>query len=406
MVAHLSKISVKAIVGLFARYVQKQFDLMKRWLLAGVMLPLFATAQTTTPQFTISGKIGNLNAPAKAYLIYKSGSNPAIDSADIVNGSFSIKGAVNEPNMAQLAIDHKAMGYQKLSTQNDVDVLTFVLSNADIGVKSASDSIVNADVDDLLNRQGLELNTQLIRVEKDADKLDAEFRSASPKQQTSTAYRNQLQARAAILQEQRGKILRNFVVSHTDSYVSLLALRMLGNRSANSTELNTLYSLLSPQLKNTEAARSLKLTIENSKSTSIGSIAPDFTQNDVNGKPVSLSSFRGKYILIDFWASWCGPCRVAAPMIVKAYHKYKNKNFTILGVSLDKPDAKNRWLAAIKSDGLAWPQVSDLKFWDNEAARLYHVSAIPSNFLLDPQGKIIARDLRGTDLEKKLSEVL
>jgi peroxiredoxin len=137
----------------------------------------------------------------------------------------------------------------------------------------------------------------------------------------------------------------------------------------------------------------------------IGAIAPDFTQNDVNGTPVSLSSFKGKYVLIDFWASWCGPCRAENPTVVKAYNKFKSKNFTIIGVSLDKPEGKADWLAAIKNDGLNWTQVSDLKFWSNEVALQYAVQSIPHNFLLDPTGKIIAKDLRGNDLDKKLTEI-
>jgi peroxiredoxin len=135
----------------------------------------------------------------------------------------------------------------------------------------------------------------------------------------------------------------------------------------------------------------------------IGKQAPVFVQNDTAGKPVSIEDFRGKYLLIDFWASWCSPCRAESPNLVAAYHKYKDKGFTILGVSLDRD--KQRWLQAIADDKLNWTQVSDLKFWDNEASNLYAVSSIPSNFLLDPKGIIIAKDLRGDDLNDKLKEI-
>lgn len=136
----------------------------------------------------------------------------------------------------------------------------------------------------------------------------------------------------------------------------------------------------------------------------IGKPAPDFTLPDVSGKQVSLSSFKGKYVLVDFWASWCKPCRMENPAVVAAYNKFKDKNFTILGVSLDED--KNSWIQAIKTDGLAWSQVSDLKQWESMVIPLYQFDGIPYNVLVDPQGNIIAEGLRGSDLEAKLAEVL
>ena len=138
----------------------------------------------------------------------------------------------------------------------------------------------------------------------------------------------------------------------------------------------------------------------------IGSPAPDITMNDVNDKPFSLSQLKGKYVLVDFWASWCGPCRAENPNVVDNYAKFKEKNFTVLGVSLDRPGGKDNWLAAIHKDNLTWTHVSDLQFWNNAAAQLYRVSSIPFNMLIDPSGKIIARNLRGDALRTKLCEVL
>jgi len=146
-------------------------------------------------------------------------------------------------------------------------------------------------------------------------------------------------------------------------------------------------------------------TLQDWKKTLRPGKAPDFTLTDTSGNTVSLSSFKGKYVLVDFWASWCGPCRRENPNVVKVFNKFRDKNFTILSISLDRPDAKDKWLDAIHKDGLTWTHVSDLKYWDNEVAKQYGIRAIPQNLLIDPQGKIIAKNLRGEDLDAKLTEL-
>jgi peroxiredoxin len=138
----------------------------------------------------------------------------------------------------------------------------------------------------------------------------------------------------------------------------------------------------------------------------VGKPAPDFSLPDVNGKEVKLSSFKGKYVLVDFWASWCGPCRAENPNVVNAYSKFRDKNFTVLGVSLDRPGEKNEWLKAIKADHLTWTHVSDLKYWGSSVIPLYGFDGIPYNVLVDTAGVVIAESLRGPALEAKLGEVL
>jgi peroxiredoxin len=186
----------------------------------------------------------------------------------------------------------------------------------------------------------------------------------------------------------------------------MFALRQYAGYDINPEKIEPLFNKLPAATQKLPSAVSLKDEMEIAKKTGVGKYAMEFTQNDTLGNPVSLSSFKGKYVLVDFWASWCGPCRAENPNVVKTYQKFQNKNFTILSVSLDRPGQKERWLKAIHDDGLTWTHVSDLKFWDNAVAKQYGIRAIPQNLLLDPSGKIIAKNLRGEELAEKLGAVL
>lgn len=164
------------------------------------------------------------------------------------------------------------------------------------------------------------------------------------------------------------------------------------------------FDKFTPRIKSSFYGRFLEARITESKIGRIGTSALEFIQADTSGKPIALSSFRGKYVLIDFWASWCGPCRHENPNVVQAHNKFKSKNFTVLGVSLD--NNKDKWMKAIEDDRLAWTQLSDLKHWQNEVAQQYRVQSIPQNLLIDPNGIIIAKNLRGQELQTKLCELL
>jgi len=377
---------------------------MKRiFLFIIALLPLTALSQE--PQsFEIKSKVGNLTTPSRAYLIYQLGANRVIDSTFIINGSFNFKGKILNPTAAVLVIDKFGFGLNTLDSASDN--LTFYIDKGTIEINS-KDSLSKAQITgSKINDDNKKLLAQLQPLIDKAKKLKTEQDAASPAQQNTAEFQNALQAKHKELQIEQKATLKMFILGNPDSYLSLLALYSVAGPSPDPTEIDPLYNALSPDLKTTETAKVLKKSLDALRNTAIGVTAPDFTQNDVNGAPVTLSSFRGKYVLLDFWASWCGPCRQENPNVVKAYNKYKDKNFTIVGVSLDRANGKNDWIGAIKNDGLTWTEVSDLKFWNNQAAGLYSITSIPANFLIDPNGKIIARDLRGDDLENKLEEVL
>lgn len=358
--------------------------------------PLLVNAQTGS--YDLKGKVGKLDMPAKAYLLRRINGQNSIDSVALMTGIFEFKGTVQEPEQALLLLDHTGAGMETLGRGSDV--LNLYLENGVMQLTGA-DSVSKAKITgSKLNDDNAALGSVIRLVMVKAQALNSEYQKAAE------ADRPKLANRFKGLQDEQKAVLKTFIQQHPQSFVSLDALRSFGGPSPEYGEVMPLFSALAPTIQNSVNGKDYKAALEKLKATAVGSVAPDFTQNDPTGKPVSLSSFKGKYVLVDFWASWCPPCRQENPNVVKIYNQYKAKNFTVLGVSLDKPNGKDAWIKAIKDDGLTWNQVSDLKFWDNEAAALYGVHSIPGNFLIDPNGKIVAKDLRGEELEQTLAKLL
>ncbi len=200
------------------------------------------------------------------------------------------------------------------------------------------------------------------------------------------------------------QLVMDFTKTHPASVVSAFEIYSNFSYNPRAGQLDSLYQQLDTSVRITYFGQLIRNVIQKTQLTSVGNPAPGFSGNDPSGKQVSLASFKGKIVLLDFWASWCGPCRLENPGVVKAYHKFHDKGFDIFGVSLD--DTKTDWMNAIKKDGLNWTQVSDLKGWKSDIASLYGIRGIPMNYLLDKNGIIIARALRGQELDNKLQELL
>ena len=376
---------------------------MKSNLIIGTLLLCTGSTAFAQQKFTITGNLFKLKEDVKVMLSYRDNGTYKTDSTIAKKGTFTFSGKVTEPTRATLQVkslqpNTTPMTYEKFAAQ---DTKEFFLDNAVISVKGET-AVKTASIKggktqtEFLSLEAalkpfedkmVPLNKQLMQLVKQKDEKGAD------------SLRLQLTA----IRKDMTKAEDDFIRRYSNSYVSV---DLLQGRSylIELDNFEPLFNTLSADRKNSKIGKILQERLEQAKKTSVGKPAMEFTQQTNEDKPFSLSSLKGKYVLLDFWASWCGPCRAENPHVVKAYSAFKDKNFEIVGVSLD--DEKQAWLDAIKKDGLPWVHVSDLKAWKNEVAVMYGINAVPQNFLLDPNGVIIAKDLRGEELTKKLEEVI
>jgi len=375
--------------------------------LAGVFTAAGAFAQTAAQpaKFVLNGDVSKLEPPLEwVFLNYVANGQRIYDSVKVIAGKYSFTGNISEPVQAGLNAKYRQFPGTGVFNRKR-DYATFFLQPGTISVASA-DSFANITVTG--SKADIEFR-KLQAVEKPynekLDKLYTLYKEARMNKDEA-AMKSLEKTIDSTDADANERVYASYVKKNPNSPLALYALQNWAGYDIDPAKIEPVFNSLPATARNSPSGKAMLDKITIAKKTGVGQLAMDFTQNDTSGNPVTLSSLRGKYLLVDFWASWCGPCRAENPNVVKAYEQFKDKGFSILSVSLDRPGAKDKWLKAIHDDGLHWSHVSDLLFWDNAVAKLYGIQAIPQNLLLDPKGKIVGKNLRGEDLTKKLSEVM
>ena len=373
---------------------------MKKLLLAALVVAGFASCkQEKGGNFEVSGTIEN--APGKKVLLmevpFNSPQPIILDSTELNNGSFTLKGKATEEGIYRLVIEKGpdvilVNDSKKIKVEMDVNNYR----NYTVSGSPASESLHKL-FDDYRLKDSAMMNTFI-------------YLDSLQKTPGNDSIKKLAELRRDAELKSLNEMVKNFINKSNSPAVRFYTIG-IASRSMSPAELTQLADAATAKFPEHTGLAKLKsmITVNNTPKEAPGYAllnqqAPELTMQDPGGKTISISQFKGKYVLVDFWASWCGPCRQENPNVVAAYNKFKDKNFEILGVSLDQN--KKLWLEAIKKDNLTWPQMSDLKFWNSAAVEVYGFEGIPFNVLIDPAGKIIAQGLRGEDLENKLAELL
>ncbi|HRB73111.1 TlpA disulfide reductase family protein [Flavobacterium sp. WV_118_3] len=369
---------------------------MKKLFLVLSVAAVFASCKKDNG-FTISGEAKGVDNDKMVIIATQSELGPiSKDTVKIKDGKFEFKGIADKPEFCFLRI------------QDIGDMVPFILENGTIKVDFVKDSIRNSRVTGTVtNDQFQKYNDESKPIFKkmQAFQIANNQKMAMAQQSQDTVTVNSLRKEYMVFQDALNKKSEDFIQQHPESFLSVMLLENFTiYQSLPVDKIEKYYKLLTPEAKDNKHGKTIKDFLDKQTAVQVGKAAPDFSAPNPEGKTVSLKESLGKVTIIDFWASWCGPCRAENPAVVALYNELHPQGLNIIGVSLDKE--ADKWKEAIAKDKLTWTQVSNLKFWQDPIAEKYNVKSIPQTFILDASGKIVAKDLRGAELKAKIMELL
>lgn len=367
---------------------------MKRFLAFALLLILVAACSSKPEGFTISGAVEGMVPDGTRVYLRKTDENNRpvdVDTTEILGSNFVFSGSQESPEVYYVFIE---------SVRGSIPI---IVENEAITVRAQKDSLFYANVEGTLqNEIFADFRDASRELASKAQSMNRDMREAATTR--DTAVMNSIREEYFELQQEAKDMEINFVKEHPNALISaLLITKVMATKALPDAEIKELFDALTPEIKATNVGKSIKETLESNAKTAIGTKAPNFSAPTPTGEELALNDVLGKATILDFWAAWCKPCRAENPNVVRIYNKYKEQGLSILGVSLDR--RAEDWKKAITDDGLEWHHVSNVRYFD-EIADLYNVSAIPATFILDENGIIVAKNLRGPELEAKVSELL